>query len=134
MRLIPANDPSILWQGRKYAIGSGYAVDWEGTAASITLADATYVGMQITDGSAGGSRWGFFFNNSANQSLSDVSPGLKVAIITTSSQAPQPVYTLASGIGIARQTATYKVGWAALAVLAQLELDHCYAGGTADRA
>jgi hypothetical protein len=105
--LIAANDASISWTGRKLAVGTSYAVDWEGASASVTISGATFVGLQVTDKSTGGSRWSLYFNNTHNPSYSDQSPGLKVATFITSPN--QNVYTLAYGGSITGQTATYTV-------------------------
>jgi hypothetical protein len=109
----------VQWLGR-YALGQNGSVffDIEGCAASITIANATYVGVNIVDNTFGGSRMGSFINTNvsvgelgATLNLSDPNPSgmampnLRVATFLTSRH--QTLYTMGSGGQIKGLTATY---------------------------
>lgn len=104
---IPASDPRIRWVGRTLVNSSDGSVslDWEGTSASVTLSNATYAAVLITDKTSGGARIAVYANN-VNQSValagdpnpsSNATPDLKVAMWPTSPL--QALYSLSRGSG-----------------------------------
>lgn len=124
--LIPANSSSVAWVGRRIYTDQGVSFDWEGVQASITIANATFVGCQILDAATGGARFAVVYNNSmmwpaaqrtgTGSSSSGVSdpdpghnevPGLRVATLVTSPY--QSLYTLGAGESISGMTGTWSL-------------------------
>lgn len=99
---IPATDERISWTGRRVARAEDGAMllDWEGTALTFTVSDATFVGLNVTDGSLGGSRLAVYLTGTGV-------PNLRVATLVTSPH--QQLYTLGSSAPVAGATFTYRV-------------------------
>ena len=100
----PATDPRLQWLGRTLSLPSGsVAFDLEGTTLSFSVANASYIGLNITDATRGGARIGVYLNsngpfsagardpNPAGRAI----PGARVAVLLTSPH--QALYTLGSG-------------------------------------
>ena len=115
--MIPALNPQqVLLLGR-YAPGpnNSVLVDVEGFSASITIANASFVGVLIADTTYGGAKLGSFINTnvSLGEGLNDPNPSgnampnLRVATFLTSQQ--QVLYTMGSGGQIQDLTATYTI-------------------------
>lgn len=65
----PTDDRLFLWLGRTLANSSDNSVmfDVEGASVSFTVANASFVGVEIRDQTAGGARLGVYVNTSAAQ-------------------------------------------------------------------
>jgi hypothetical protein len=97
---VTANDPSVRWVGRKLLMpNNGYAVDWEGAAAKLTVTNATFLTATIADNSRKGARFAVYFNNTASTSANtaDAAPNLLVGRLLTS--AGSGTYPLVTGRG-----------------------------------
>jgi lysophospholipase L1-like esterase len=98
-------------------VDAGFAIDWEATSVSITVSNATYVGIGISDETANGARFALYYNNTGQTGIdaltgdpnnsADASPNLRVQTFLSSSK--QFIYPLASRGIIAGETATYTV-------------------------
>jgi hypothetical protein len=101
LALTPATDARIGWTGRRVSRDDGaMLIDWEGTALTFTVTGATFVGLNVSDGSQGGARLGVYLTGSGV-------PNLRVATLLTSPH--QQLYTLGSSAPIAGATFTYRV-------------------------
>lgn len=67
---IPATSGQVKWLGRVVPNGNAMEFDWEGVSATVTVANATYLTVDISDECAGngaqggGSRWSVFMSPS----------------------------------------------------------------------
>jgi len=85
----------------------GVTFDLEGTALLFSVANATFIGLTIADGTRGGARLGVYFDSEAsslsvvdpNPSASALPPTARVATLVTSRE--QALYTLGAGAQIA---------------------------------
>jgi len=105
----PAADASLFsWSGRVapgLALPGSVSFDLEGTTLLFTVANATFIGLNISDGTRGGARLGIYFD-SEDSSLRDpnpagraIPPTARVATLVTSRE--QTLYTLGAGDQIA---------------------------------
>lgn len=112
----PASETSLfLWQGRFLPDNATGAVsfDVEGASISFLVANATFVGLNISSEAAGGARLGVLFNTNFSSEIADPNPSgtaipnLRVATLLTSRQ--QSLYTLGGGSQISGEVIAYSV-------------------------
>lgn len=98
---VPATDAALAWTGRRLPTpAGGMQIDWEGTEVSFRVANATIVGLNISDASLSGTRLGVYLQQGGL-------PGFRIATLVTSPH--QSFYTLAAGGSIKGQDALYRV-------------------------
>lgn len=98
----PTDEGLFLWTGRYLARESSVSLDVEGSSLSFIVANASFVGLTVRDGTSGGAKLGVWFDTQVDGGgLGDPNPSgsampyLRVATLLTSGQ--QELYTLGSG-------------------------------------
>ncbi len=98
-------------RGADAAAPGGVTFDLEGTSLLFAVANATYIGLNVSDGTPGGARLGVYFDSEAapfsgasgasdpNPAGRALPPSARVATLVTSPR--QALYTLGSGAQIA---------------------------------
>lgn len=95
----------FTFDGRVVRARGQVAFDLEGTTLRFTVANATYIGLNISDNTRGGARLGVYFDSGdgplrdPNPSGRALPPSVRVATLVTSPY--QALYTLGSGGQIA---------------------------------
>ena len=104
-------DARVRLVGRRVPAASGsggVSVDWEGSRASFSVANASFVGVRVSDETERGARFAVLFDNRAGPGASDQAPGLRVQTLLTT-PGRNVLYTLASRAPISGETATFSL-------------------------
>ena len=103
----PITDARVRLVGRRVpAASGGVSIDWEGSRATFAVANATFVGVRVSDLTLRGARFAVVFDNRAKPGASDQAPALRVQTLLTT-PGRDVLYTLASRAPIVGEAATF---------------------------